>query len=187
MSSRSGPKAGAENRRPGARRKAAALAGLLIAVALLVAPSLCQRSPFLVWNASPSVAIGFYRIERTPPRVDDLVLARLIRPIADLAARRAYLSRTVFILKPVFAVAGDRVCRFGAQVFVRRRFAALALPNDTAGRPMPSWHGCRTLRAGELFLLARHPASFDSRYFGPLRTEHVAGRAVRLWPRRLSD
>jgi conjugative transfer signal peptidase TraF len=160
---------------------------VLIAVALLVAPSLSTWSPFLVWNTSPSVPVGLYRIDRTAPGVGDLVLARLTGPLASLANRRGYLSRTVYVLKPVFAVAGDRVCRFGSHIFVRRRLAVLALGNDSARRTMPSWHGCRTLQAGQLFLLAGDPASFDSRYFGPLRTEHVAGRAARHWPRRFPD
>jgi conjugative transfer signal peptidase TraF len=160
---------------------------VLIAIALLVAQSLSTWSPFLVWNASPSVPVGLYWIDQTPPGVGDLVLTRLTGPLASLANRRGYLWRTVYVLKPVFAVAGDRVCRFGPHIFVRRRLAALARGNDSARRPMPSWHGCRTLQAGELFLLAGDPASFDSRYFGPLRTELVAGRAARLWPRRFPD
>lgn len=187
MSSRSGPKAAAENRPRGARPETAALLGVLAAIALLVVPSLWQRLPILVWNASPSVPIGLYWIDRTPHRVGDLVLAHLTGPIAALANHRAYLSHTAYILKPVSAVAGDRVCRFGARVFVRYRLAALALRTDSAGRPMPTWHGCRTLQAGELFLLAAHRASFDSRYFGPLQTEHVAGYAVHLWPRGPTD
>lgn len=187
MSSRSGPKAAAGSRPPGARRRATALVGLLIAVALLIAPSLCRRLPVLVWNASPSVPVGLYWIEQTPPRVGDLVLVRLAGPIATLADRRSYLPRTAFLLKPVFATAGDRVCRFGAYIFVRRRLAALALFRDTLGRPMPTWHGCRTLQSGELFLLAEGPASFDSRYFGPLRLEHLAGRALLVWSRRRPD
>ena len=187
MSSRSGPKAAAEDRPRGARPEAAALLGVLVAVALLFVPSLWQPLPVLVWNASHSVPIGLYWIDRTPHRVGDLVLAHFTGPVAALADRRAYLSRTAYLLKPVSAVAGDRVCRFGARVLVRYRLAALALRTDSAGRPMPTWHGCRMLQAGELFLLAGHPDSFDSRYFGPLRTEHIAGRAVRLWPRRPTD
>jgi len=187
MSSRSGPKAAAEDRPRGARPEAAALLGVLVAVALLFVPSLWQPLPVLVWNASHSVPIGLYWIDRTPHRVGDLVLAHFTGPVAALADRRAYLSRTAYLLKPVSAVAGDRVCRFGARVLVRYRLAALALRTDSAGRPMPTWHGCRMLQAGELFLLAGRPDSFDSRYFGPLRTEHIAGRAVRLWPRRPTD
>jgi conjugative transfer signal peptidase TraF len=160
---------------------------LLIALALLIAPSLRQRLPLLVWNASPSVAIGLYWIEQTSPRVGELVVVRLTGPIAALADRRGYLPRTAYLLKPVFAVAGDRVCRIGVHIFVRRRLAALARLSDMIGRPLPAWVGCRTLQTGELFLLAQHPASFDSRYFGPLRTEHVAGRALLLWSRRRSD
>ena len=104
--------------------------------------------------------------------------------MADLTHRRAYLPRAAYLLKPVSAVAGDRVCRLGPHIFVRRRLAALALRNDSNGRPMPTWHGCRTLQAGELFLLAKHPASFDSRYFGPVRTERLVGRAELLWSTR---
>jgi conjugative transfer signal peptidase TraF len=157
---------------------------LLIALAFLIAPAVCQRSPLLVWNASTSVPIGLYRIRRTLPRVGDLVLVRLAGPIADLTHRRAYLPRTAYLLKPVSAVAGDRVCRFGPHIFVRRRLAALALRNDSNGRPMPTWQGCLTLQSGELLVLAKHPASFDSRYFGPVRTDRVVGPAARLWPPR---
>jgi conjugative transfer signal peptidase TraF len=157
---------------------------LLIALALLIAQAVSRRSPLLVWNASNSVPIGLYRIRRTTPRVDDLVLVRLAGAIANLTHRRAYLLGTAYLLKPVFAVAGDRVCRFGIRIFVRRRLAALALHHDRNRRAMPTWHGCLILQSGEFFLLAKHPASFDSRYFGPVRTDRVVGPAARLWPPR---
>ncbi len=41
---------------------------------------------------------------------------------------------------------------------------------------------CRALRAGELFLLsATNPASFDSRYSGPIDAAAVLGRAQPMW------
>jgi type IV secretory pathway protease TraF len=49
---------------------------------------------------------------------------------------------------------------------------------------MPFWQGCRVLQTGEVFVLADHPGSFDSRYFGPLDTASIAGRAVLLWSHR---
>jgi type IV secretory pathway protease TraF len=151
---------------------------VLIGLALLIAPSIGRRSPFLIWNASLSVPIGIYWIEQTRPQVGDLALVRLTGPIAALVGRRANLQRSAYLLKPVSAVAGDRVCRFSTHVFVRRRLAALARFSDTAERPMPIWHGCRTLRDGEYFLLADHLASFDSRYFGPLRTQQLVGAPI---------
>jgi conjugative transfer signal peptidase TraF len=157
---------------------------LLIALALLLVPAMFQRSPLLVWNASTSAPIGLYRIQRATPRVGDLALVDLTGPISALAQRRAYLPGTAYLLKPVFAVAGDRVCRFGIRIFVRRRLAALALRHDRKGRAMPAWHGCLTLQSGEFLVLSEHPASFDSRYFGPVRTDRVVGPAAHLWPPR---
>ena len=172
-------------RRPAARtprRSLRPLLGMLAGIALVMAACL-PKHPLLVWNASPSVPIGFYRIAQGFPRVDDLVLAQLTGPMATLADHRGYLPRSAHLLKPVAAVAGDPVCRFGIHVLVRGRLAALAFAEDAIGRPMPAWHGCRTLQSGELFLLAEDPASFDSRYFGPVRPEYLAGRAVLLWSR----
>ena len=56
------------------------------------------------------------------------------------------------------------------------------LPADRWGRPLPSWQQCRRLRSGELFLLSvTNPASFDSRYFGPVRATAVIGVARPVW------
>ena len=46
---------------------------------------------------------------------------------------------------------------------------------DTAGRVLPSWDGCRTLAADEVFLLGDTADSFDSRYWGPVRTTAIDG------------
>jgi len=96
------------------------------------------------------------------------------------AIRNALTSRlrSALLLKPVAASAVDRVCRFSANVFVQSRLIARAV---TKGEPLPAWRGCRTLRGSELFLLAEHPASFDSRYFGPVHARHVIGTAIPLW------
>lgn len=164
------------------RRNLRPLLGMLAGVALVIASCL-PKHPLLAWNASPSVPIGLYRIAHGSARLGDLVLIHLPRPMALLADRRGYFPRSAYLLKPVAAVAGHRVCRFGTLVLVRGRLAALAFAKDSIGQNMPAWHGCRTLQSGEIFLLAENPASFDSRYFGAVRTQHLAGRAVLLWSR----
>lgn len=157
------------------------LAGMLALLALLLALNLCKR-PLFVWNASSSVAVGLYRVTLGLPRPGGIVIIRLPQPAARIAEDRGYLSGSAYLLKPVVAVAGDRVCRFGASIFVRRRFAALAHAKDQLVRRLPLWQGCRTLGADELFLLADHPDSFDSRYFGPIDGGQVAGIAILIWP-----
>jgi conjugative transfer signal peptidase TraF len=158
---------------------------MTLAVALIVAPTVAQPPTLLViWNASPSVPVGLYLVTQASPHVGDLVALRLPSVIAAFAARRGYLPASAYLLKPIAAAAGDLVCRFGERVFVRRVLAATAKTADDDGNAMPAWQGCRVLQAGELFVLADHPASFDSRYFGPLDAASVVGRAVLLWPHR---
>lgn len=137
-------------------------------------------APWLVWNISPSVPLGLYAIYAADQRRGDLVIARLPPPFAMLAHQRGYLPIDTYLLKPVVAIAGDRVCRLDRRIVVRGTPAALAALHDTAGRRLPAWHGCRKLVPGEVFVLARPSHSFDSRYFGPLRRSDILGRAVRL-------
>ena len=165
--------------------KVGPLLGMTIAVVLIVAPTFPQQPPLLViWNASPSVPVGLYLVTKASPRVGDLVVLRLPPVIAAFAARRAYLPTSTYLLKPIAAVAGDLVCRFGERVLVRGVLAGIAEDADSDGNPMPTWQGCRILQMGEVFVLADHPASFDSRYFGPLETASIAGRAVLVWSHR---
>ena len=137
-------------------------------------------APWLVWNTSPSVPLGLYVSDGSAPDRGDVVLARLPRSFAMLAHRRGYLPKDTYLLKPVVAIEGDRVCRLGRRVIVRGASAAIAALYDTAGRRLPVWHGCRALASGEVFVLARASHSLDSRYFGPLGAPDILGRAIRL-------
>ena len=187
MSSRTGPKAAAEHRLAGARRKSAHSSWRLAAVALHAAPlygtTPCSRLE-RVAQRSQLDSIGSIG----PLRVGDLVLIRLTGPSRRPSQAAAPICReSAYLLKPVPAVAGDRVCRFGTAFLSASGSRRSPFARDSAGRPMPIWQGCRTSRAGELFLLADIQPSFDSRYFGAVRTEHVVGRAVRFGRRRPTD
>lgn len=153
------------------------VAGTGIAIGLLVA-SVHEGAIRVVWNASPSVPIGAYAVLRRFPSIGELALVRLPPAIADFAHQRRYLSRSDLLIKPVVAIAGDRICRFGPDVLVQGRLVARTV---IEGGSLLAWSGCRTLRSGEVFLLADHSGSFDSRYFGPLHARHVIGTAVSVW------
>lgn len=130
----------------------------------------------VVYNVSVSTPVGFYWIGAGPVRCNDYVAAVLPEAIAELAADRGYLPAGVPVIKRVAGVAGDEVCRGGAEVRINGALAAMAHGRDPVGRPLPVWHGCRVLGGDELFLLNAHPDSFDGRYFGPLPREVVIGR-----------
>ena len=78
---------------------------------------------------------------------------------------------------------GALVCRSGVFVTIDGAPAARARDRDSLGRPLPLWLGCRRLQRGDLFLLNAAPGSFDSRYFGPLSSDHLIGTAHPLLTR----
>ena len=150
-----------------------------------------QPLPRLVYNPSDSVAVGWYRVEPLhghpgslprPLSVGSTVLTRLPADAAALAAQRGYLPARIPLLKRVGAVAPQEVCVFGALVWIDGVPVAAVRSADRLGRPLPSWPQCRRLQAGEIFLLSTtNPASFDSRYFGPVSTSAVIGVAHPVW------
>jgi conjugative transfer signal peptidase TraF len=131
-----------------------------------------------VLNLSPSVPVGLYRLESRNPHRGGLAVIRMGQPWRDLAASRGYLPPGAALIKPVAALAGDRVCRSGAAITINGRLAALAQPADKSGRGLPKWEGCKTLIEGEVFLLSSKEGSFDGRYFGVTPRSAVIANAV---------
>ncbi|EPO7629451.1 TPA: S26 family signal peptidase [Citrobacter freundii] len=156
-------------------------------LAALAWASFVRPTAHVVYNPSDSVPVGWYRIERanSPPRplsVGSIVLARLPADVAALAAQRGYLPLHIPLLKRVGAIAPQHVCIVAGQVRIDGVPVAAVLRADRMGRPLSSWPQCRPLAEGELFLLSTtNPASFDSRYFGPVNASDVIGIARPLY------
>ena len=168
------------------------LAGLsACGLAALAWASFVHPLPRLIYNPSDSVAVGWYRVVPLgddtgslprPLSVGRIVLTTLPPDAAALAAQRGYLPARVPLLKRVGAIASQHDCVFDALVWNDGVPVAAVRPADRLGRPLPSWSQCRQLRPGELFLLsATNPASFDSRYFGPVSASAVIGAAHPIW------
>ncbi|MPZ41508.1 MAG: S26 family signal peptidase [Rhizobiales bacterium] len=147
---------------------------------MLAAPIL-SRHPVILYNASGSAPLGFYRVEDRLPRRGEMAVVRP-PPIIEVAiVARGFLPPGVPLVKRVAAVGGDQVCREKGVITVNGEPAAEALDRDRQDRPLPAWEGCIALINGEFFLIQPHPYSFDSRYFGPVLRCDVVGVAVPLW------
>ena len=161
----------------------------LLAVAAITATARHQDIPQYVWNLTPSVPRGLYAAELPNClRVTTLVVVRPSPPLASLMDHGGYLPRGVPLLKRIFALSGQTVCRIGTEISIDGIAAASARERDGRGRPLPSWQGCRVIGNDEVFLMNwDEPDSFDGRYFGPLPKAAVIARAVPLWTDEAGD
>lgn len=147
-----------------------------------LALALPAAAPRLMWNATASVPVGLYRLEKPDDlEIGDLVAVTPDERTARFLAAGGWLPRGVPLLKPVAALGGQRVCRQAGAILIDGKVSARVFEGRVAGRRLPIWSGCRTLQEDELFLLSPVPGSFDGRYFGPSRRDTVQARARLLW------
>lgn len=157
---------------------ATCIAGLAAGASVVV-----ERSPTLIWNVSASVPIGLFAVHAASNlEVADLVAAVAPEPLATFLADGGYLPRNVPLLKRLVALPGQVVCRFGVAITVDDIEMGDALSHDRLGRDLPVWEGCRLIGDGEIFLMNwQSNDSLDGRYFGPLPSTSIIGRAVPVW------
>jgi conjugative transfer signal peptidase TraF len=162
-------------------RRLIAAAILALGVLALAFPK--ANVPSLLWNLSPSVPVGLYRLTARPPVRHALAVIRLAEPYNRLARMRSYLPAGAPLIKPVAAGAGDLVCRRGSLVTINGRAVAVARDFDAAGRLLPHWSGCISLGTTQIIVLSSNPDSFDSRYIQAVDRGYVLGTALPIWVR----
>ena len=159
----------------------ATIIGMTMGVLFIAASTFSRTSPRLIYNPSDSAPRGFYLV--APPvqvHVGDYVIAQLPAAAAEVAAQRGYLPRSVPVLKQIAAAGGQFVCVRNGTVFIDAIAVADVLDRDGRHRSMHAWDQCRRLAEREVFLLnLASPASFDSRYFGPVDISFLRGRATK--------
>lgn len=164
----------------GTRYQKIVLAVLALAIAATVVEPLLDPVPLVIWNASQSVPIGWYFVFKRQPKLGEIAVIRPPAWVEIYASARGYLPLQTPLLKPVRAIKGSIVCRFGRYVFIDGKLVARAKYLDTSHRMLPVWKGCLILKSDEIFVLGQHRDSFDSRYFGPVNRTQVLGTAVRV-------
>ena len=154
-----------------------------IAATALVLSTIGGATPLYIWNASNSVPTGLYRLEPANTlTVTELVAVQPPGLLATFPDLNDYLPIGVPMLKRVLALPGQTVCRNGLTIAVDGIDVGQAQERDGRGRPLPVWHGCRVIADGDVFVMNWQSAdSLDGRYFGPLPTSAVIGRAEPVW------
>jgi type IV secretory pathway protease TraF len=148
------------------------------AIAFVAFKPLINRVPLLIWNASESIPIGWYFVEKRQPVIGEIAVIKPVDWVQLYASSRGYLPQNVWLLKPIFAAHPSIICRFGPHVFVDGKHVAKARIEDKLHRRLPVWKGCKALRSTQYFVISRRRDSFDSRYFGSIEKGHVVGTAI---------
>lgn len=163
--------------------RAAALAAMCLGISAAALPQLNDGAPWLIWNVSASAPVGLYSVASAGKlHVTDLVVVRPPEATARFLADRGYLPRGVPLLKRILALPGQTVCRQNFLITVDGVEMGEAREHDHLGRALPVWQGCRIAADGEIFLMNwDNPDSYDGRYFGPLPSASIIGRAIPLW------
>lgn len=138
-----------------------------------------QVEPLVIYNPSASVPQGFYLRSARAPQTGDFVTITSVEVAADYAALRGFADPTDRFIKRIAAASGQTVCAEGDSVSIDGRLAAVRSSRDSEGHALPSWSGCRTLDADEVFLLGDTADSFDGRYWGTTRLQSISG----VWTR----
>jgi conjugative transfer signal peptidase TraF len=152
---------------------------LLIAFALVTIAA--ALAPSFVWNPTPSLPRGLYRLERGAAIVRGAVVSFAPPPRAGaLIAARHYLPPKSQLLKIVVGLPGDDVLIDETSFSVNGRDVGVVARRDSAGRPLTPARLSGKLPCG--FAVVATPArlSFDSRYFGPVPLSSLTV-AVPVW------
>jgi conjugative transfer signal peptidase TraF len=143
-----------------------------------------KTKPPVILNETPSMAKGAYV---RMGEVADLKRGDIIAMPTNSAARNYLVKKLGYpkdtmLIKRVAGLNGDLVCRRNSVVTINKR-SLVAARSDRRGNYLAAWNGCRILSPNQVFLLGDHPASYDSRYFGPVSRSELAGiyRAAFTW------
>jgi len=145
-------------------------AGVCVAV---IAVTVFRPADALLYNHSPSIAVGFYVRTDAPPVLGSIVTVRAADVAPYEARARGFDEEGDRFIKHVAAVAGQRVCSDGESLTVDGA-VVVRLRDARAGAPRV-WVGCRVLRGDEILLLGDSADSFDGRYWGPISATLIEG------------
>lgn len=156
--------------------KAIYLVLMTLGLCAITMPQFYKSKFMLMYNMTESMPYGIYYVFPAEPRKGDIVVANVTRQFPELSDQSHTIQKQSFkIIKPVVADYGDTICRYGREIFINGKYVAYALMGNRNGRQLATWQGCMTLSENELFLLSKHPRSFDSRYFGLVRKDQIIG------------
>ena len=151
------------------------------ALILLVYTFISSANQLVIWNKTASAPKGVYLWKSAHVENGDWAILKGTSASALWIADHGYIGSGWPIIKRVVAGEGDEICRENLVISVNNMPIAEALERDFYGEKLPSWSGCKRLKANQYFLINNHPHSLDGRYFGPEEASDLSGSARLIW------
>jgi type IV secretory pathway protease TraF len=137
-----------------------------IGIGAVILPGRVGIPMLVIWEKGVSMPRGLYVYDHPPPASIGEVIV----------LREAPNWGRPYLMKRVVGAGGDRYCWKPEVRKHRLGRAWMPGPSPQAvALGIKVWAGCRQLRADEVVGYGNHPDSYDSRYFGPVTQNRIAG------------
>ena len=134
-------------------------------------------TPWLAVNFTGSAPRGLWRKTALPSVVTRGMWVTMAPPPSMLLWAPWWIP----LLKPVAAVAGERVCVEAETLWILGRNYGRVY-TQANGQPLPHLQeGCYVVAEGQVFLASQAAKSLDSRYFGPVAIADLMAEAFPVW------
>ena len=147
---------------------------------LLCRSAFLYFGPTLLLNLTPSIPKGVYLVDPSNSlKKGEIVVFRPPMAVYRALGKRPWLNEEKFFIKPIAAVSGDEVCKLENSVVINQTTELSVLRTDSQGKLLPKFDGCKTIGAHEFLPISTYSSrSFDGRYFGPIPTSAILGKAI---------
>lgn len=158
-----------------------ALFGGLLFLLLMFSSSRVFTGKLLLYNYTDSLPYGIYLLHPGQPEKGDLVAIKPGGLAVKLIRERHYLRNGAYLLKYIVGVKDDSVCTEKGVLSVDGVNYGGIDAFDREGRQLPQYSFCGRLKDGYIVAIKGMKNSFDSRYYGPIKTEDIIGIATPFW------
>lgn len=162
----------------------ALLTGSVLVLPLVLGGWMWDTGRQIFHNLTASLPQGYY-LCRPYRQGAELPLQTLVQfvPTPDAAAVVARYApqdpQTATWMKAIGAGPAEHVCVHGREVWRNGIFLTTRPLIDRY--PALAQDACWTVGQGEVFVMGRHPYSYDSRYFGPIAVTDIHATCEALW------
>ena len=130
----------------------------------------------VIYNYTNSLPKGFYYITKSESyRVGDLVAFSIPSHINEYIDSSNLLPIDALLMKTIVGSSGDYYCTISGEFIVNNESFGGILSHDSNGNRLPNSDKCGVIPYGHFVVGSFDKHNFDSRYFGAISEDSIAG------------